>query len=183
MKNRNLAFIDLETTGLDPIKHEIIEIGGIVARQIPQAGRGSAIEPIAEFEYKIKPKDLTSADPEALRINGYNDADWLFAPDLEQVLPAIADQTEGAIMIAHNVMFDWNFLNQAFLRTGIKNKMHYHKIDLLAMAFAKLYHQEEVQYFNLASLAKHFDITNPKAHTALADTQTAFAIYRKLLEI
>jgi DNA polymerase III epsilon subunit family exonuclease len=183
MKNRNLAFIDLETTGLDPIRNEIIEIGGIVAKQIPIAGRGSAIETIAEFEYKIKPKNLASADPEALRINGYNDADWLFAADLKQVLPTVADKTEGAIMVAHNVIFDLGFLNQAFLKTGIKNKMHYHKIDLLAMAFAKLYHNEEVQYFNLASLAKYFGISNPKAHTALADTQTAFAIYCKLLEI
>ena len=29
-KKTKLTFIDLETTGLDPEKHEILEIGGVV---------------------------------------------------------------------------------------------------------------------------------------------------------
>jgi oligoribonuclease (3'-5' exoribonuclease) len=41
MKKHNLAFVDVETTGTDPFKHEIIEIAGIIARQVPQPDRGS----------------------------------------------------------------------------------------------------------------------------------------------
>ncbi|MEK9183615.1 MAG: exonuclease domain-containing protein [Patescibacteria group bacterium] len=40
MKKHNLAFTDLETTGLDAHKHEIIEIGCIVAKQIEGLGLG-----------------------------------------------------------------------------------------------------------------------------------------------
>jgi len=32
-KNRNIAITDLETTGLDPLKHEIIEIGLVLVKQ------------------------------------------------------------------------------------------------------------------------------------------------------
>ena len=39
MKKRNLAFIDLETTGLNPDRQEIIELGCVVVEQVPQAGR------------------------------------------------------------------------------------------------------------------------------------------------
>ena len=42
MKKHNLAFIDLETTGLDPDKQEMIELGCVVARQVANpSGRGS----------------------------------------------------------------------------------------------------------------------------------------------
>jgi len=48
MKNHNLAFTDLETTGLDAHKHEIIEIGCLLARQVPHAGKGPSPERFIE---------------------------------------------------------------------------------------------------------------------------------------
>ena len=34
MKKRNLAFIDLETTGLNPTRQEIIELASVVVEQV-----------------------------------------------------------------------------------------------------------------------------------------------------
>ncbi len=183
MKRHNLAFIDLETTGLDPRKHEIIEIGGLIVKQIPEAGRGPALEVISEFEFKVKPKNLELADPEALRINGYNDAEWLFAVDLEQALKVLAEKAAGANIVGQNVIFDWLFLQEAFAKTGITNTMHYHKIDVIPMAFAKFYHDDQMQNFNLRALAEKLGVKNERAHTALADVKTTFEIYKKLLDI
>lgn len=183
MKKHNLAFIDLETTGLDPDRHEIIEIGGVIAKQIPQEGRGCQLEIIDEFEFKVKPENLEGADPQALRINGYNDADWVFAADLKQVMEAVSEKAASANLVAQNVTFDWSFLDKAFKKTGVQNKMHYHKIDVIALAYAKFYHDPTFQRFNLSSLAEHFDIKNDKAHTALADIKTTYEIYKRLLEI
>ena len=188
MKKHNLVFIDLETTGLDPGVHEIIEIGGMVARQVPRVSvsagvkRGAELEIIEEFEFKIKPEHLELAEPEALRINGYNDAEWLFAPDLKKVLETISSKIKDAVMVAQNVTFDWSFLNQAFKKTGIKNPMHYHKLDLISLAFAKLYDNERLQRFSLQALAEHFGIKNERAHTALADVRATVEIYKKLLD-
>ena len=183
MKRHNLAFIDVETTGFDPIKNEMIEIAGIVAKQIPQAGRGPKLEIIDEFEFKIKPEHLETADPEALRINGYNEAEWLFAPSLTEVMKAISEKTIDAILVAQNVMFDHGFLQAAFQKTGVQNKMHYHKLDLIPMAFAKLYHDEKAVHFNLRALAEYFSIKNEKAHSALSDIRTTFEIYKRLLDL
>src|SRR5690606_16292571 len=174
MKKHNLAFIDLETTGLDPDVHEIIEIGGIVVKQIPQNGRGAKLEIIDECEDKVKPEQTAVADPEALRINGYNEAEWLFAADLKNVMQNVADKTQSANLVAQNVTFDWSFLNKAFKKTGVQNKMHYHKIDVINLAFTRFYHDPNIQYFNLKTLAEHFNIKNEKAHTALADIKTTF---------
>lgn len=183
MKKRNLAFIDLETTGLNPTKQEIIEIGCVVMRQAQCAGRGAKLEVVSEFEFKVKPEHLELAEPEALRINGYNDADWLFAASLEQAMKALVEKTEGAIMISHNITFDWAFLQYAFAKTKLPNKMSPVRLDLMSMAFAKLYHDEKVQRFNLKALCDYFGITNEKAHTALADIKASIEIYKKLLEI
>ncbi len=183
MKKRNLAFIDVETTGLDPNTHEMIEVGGIIAKQIPQPNRGPKLEVLDEFEFKIKPTNLEQADPEALRVNGYSEADWLFAVDLNQAMTAIAEKTNGAILVAFNTPFDSAFLEAGFKKAGINNTMHYHKIDVMPIAFAKLYHDNRVQYFNLKTLVEHFGLTNQKAHTALADIKVTFELYKRLLEI
>ena len=39
MQDYNLAFLDVETTGLDPQKHEVIQIGVVLAKQIPRNGK------------------------------------------------------------------------------------------------------------------------------------------------
>ena len=86
-------------------------------------------------------------------------------------------------MISHNITFDWPFLQHAFAKTKVLNKMLSVRLDLLSMAFAKLYHKEEVQRFNLKFLADYFGIKNENAHTAMSDIKASIEIYKKLLEI
>ena len=50
MRKHNLAFIDIETTGLNLLKHEIIEIGGVLTT--PE------LNVLEEFELKIKPEEV-----------------------------------------------------------------------------------------------------------------------------
>jgi DNA polymerase-3 subunit epsilon len=183
MRKNNLAFLDVETTGLDPERHEILEVGLVLARQTLIPGRGPQVELLEELEWKVKPEHIETAEPEALRINRYNEADWLFASSLKQVMEAVAEKTADAILIAQNVTFDWGFIERAFRRTGVESKMHYHRLDLLSMAYAKLYHNEKLTKFSLSALAEYFGLKNERAHTALADTRVTFEIYKKLLEI
>ena len=183
MKEKNLAFIDTETTGFDPVANEMIEIGGLIVRQIPVSGRGPRLEVIDEFEFKIKPERLETANPEALRINVYNDADWLFAPSLSEVMKIVQGKTAGCIIVGQNVAFDWAFVNESFKKCGLENKLHYHKLDILPMAFAKNYHDDSLKYYRLEDLARHYGVENANAHTALADARATFEIYKKVLEI
>ncbi|MEZ4114453.1 MAG: exonuclease domain-containing protein [Candidatus Paceibacterota bacterium] len=39
MKKHNLAFVDIETTGFDPDKHEMIEIGIVIVKQLGTEGK------------------------------------------------------------------------------------------------------------------------------------------------
>ncbi|WP_372771327.1 hypothetical protein [Pseudoalteromonas sp.] len=64
----------------------------------------------------------------AQKINGYNAADWKDAPDLRTVLQQYAALTVDAVLMAHNVTFEWMFLQPAFQDTGVENRMDYHRL-------------------------------------------------------
>ena len=48
MKIHNLAFIDTETTGTNPERHEIIELAVIIARQVEREGKRPKLDIIEE---------------------------------------------------------------------------------------------------------------------------------------
>ncbi len=179
MKNKKLAFLDLETTGFDVEKQEIIEIGVVIINQ----QNGILCDILEEFEIKIQPEHIETADAEALSINGYNEADWMFAVSLKQAMEMLSEKTKDCVMVAHNVSFDYSFLAKAFSITGVENKMFYAKIDTISFAFAKLHKLENAPRLNLKSLCEYFGVENDRAHTALADTRATVEVYRKLLEL
>lgn len=181
MKIHNLAFIDTETTGTNPERHEIIELAVIIARQIPQEGRGPKLEIIEECEWKIKPTHIERAEEEALRVNGYNEVDWMFAVDRKKAMDEFSKKTQSCTFVSHNLVFDYAFVMKAFEETGAENRMHFSKIDTISLAFGRLYDAPLADKFSLRALCQLLKVENSKAHTALADTRALVEIYRKLL--
>lgn len=181
MKSHILAFIDTETTGTDPTKHEIIELAVVLARQVEQPGRGPKLEIIEECEWKIKPERIDQAEEQALRVNGYNEVDWMFALDLKSAMEQFAKKTQSAIFISHNLVFDYAFVMNAFEKSGVENLMHYGKLDTISIAFARLYDAPQASRFSLRALCELLKVDNTKAHTALADTRALVACYRKMM--
>lgn len=181
MKTHNLAFIDTETTGLNPDYHEVIEFACIIARQVPREGKGPTIEIVEEFEMKIKPEHLERAEEEALRVNGYNEADWIFAIDQKNAWEHIAKKVAGCNMVSHNITFDHAFVTKSLERYGVENTFHFHKIDTISMAFARLYDVPQAERFSLKALCELFKVENAKAHTALADTRALVEVYKKMM--
>jgi len=183
MKKHNLAFTDIETTGLDAHKHEIIEIGCIIVRQVQSMSGIPGVEIIEEIDLKIKPERIEDADPEAMKFNYYSQEEWKDAISLREAMEIFAEKTKGAALVAQNVTFDWNFLEEAFRKTGIKNEMHYDRLDTLSMAFAIEYNNPEAQKFSLRAMCERHGVKNERAHSALPDTRAMFEIYKKLLKI
>lgn len=183
MKKHKLAFIDLETTGTNPEVHEIIEIGCIVAEQLPRPNRGPELKKIDELDIKVRPEHIERAEAGALRVNGYNEADWLFATDLKLAMETLIKKTNGAIVVGQNIAFDWAFLEKGFEKTELKHNFHdFHMLDLVSLAFAKLYDDPDYnQKFGLRFLCERFGVKNEKAHSAMSDIQATFDVYKKLL--
>ncbi len=181
MKVHNLAFIDTETTGTDANLHEIIELAVIIVKQTPREGRGPKLEIIEECEWKIKMERPEKAEEQALRVNGYNEVDWMFAIDRKKAMQEFAKKTESCSFVSHNLVFDYAFIQKAFEETGVENRMHYAKLDTISMAFARLYDAPQADKFSLRALCELLKVENSKAHTALADTRALVDVYRKMM--
>jgi DNA polymerase III epsilon subunit-like protein len=181
MKSHNLAFIDTETTGTDPNLHEIIELAVIIAKQVPREGRGPKLEIIEECEWKIKMERPERAEEQALRVNGYNEVDWMFAINRKKAMEEFAKKTESCSFVSHNLTFDYAFIQKAFEETQVENRMHYAKLDTISIAFARFYERDGDMRYSLGYLCDIFGIKNENAHTALADAKALYQVYKKMM--
>lgn len=174
--SRPIAITDVETTGLDPAMHEIIDIGLVVVNQ-------KTLEIIETLDVRVKPKNIKTATSFALNLNGYNEADWQNALTLQEAMRLYSAKTEEAIFAAHNVTFDWSFIFEAFNKTKIRNLMDYHRIDLFTMAWLKL-KDSGLKKFNGDAIAKHLGLKEePLPHRGINGAMKAYEVFKKLIEI
>jgi DNA polymerase III epsilon subunit-like protein len=168
------AFLDIETTGLDPVKNEPWEIGYIL-----MPGR-------KEWDYSIVPNPET-VDPEASKVNGYGrrPSARVVSPDMACSL--ILEHLTGRIVIGNNVQFDLAFLREFLRRRGyIPNgrgvPWHYNPVCLKSM-YGGL--TGEPPPWDTRRIEHDFHIDrvalNAPEHTALGDARWNFAVYQKMM--
>ena len=87
MKNKKLAFLDIETTGFDVEKQEIIEIGVVIMNQKD----GVLGEVVEEFELKIQPTKIENALKETLLLANIttNQIDKVFLTGGSTLVPSV----------------------------------------------------------------------------------------------
>lgn len=175
MRKNNLAFIDIETTGLNLLEHEIIELGCVLV--------APDMKVIEEFDIKIKPEHIENANPTSLKVNHYKEEDWEDAIPLKEAMKIFSKKVKGAIMVGQNIAFDSSFIDIAFAKLNMENTMHYHKLDTIAIAWAKLHRDPELKRFSLREMCLRFGIKNERSHTALSDARATFELYKKLMNI
>lgn len=175
---QTLAFVDIETTGLEYGKGEIIELGVVIAKF-----KDDTLTVIGELDLKIAPKHIETADPVALRVNGYNEADWLFAVSLEEAMKTFVDKTAGSVFVAHNLLFDYGFIESSLKETGVENTLYFQKIDTLSLAFGILQNNDDIGKLSLRALCDKYGIENKKAHSAFADAYATYEVFKKLLNL
>lgn len=175
MAGRTIAITDIETTGLDPMAHEIIEIGLFVVDQ-------KTLSVVDRLDVKVRPEHIETAQREALKVNGYRAEDWSGAVSLKEAMTLFGEKTRGAIFCAHNVTFDWFFVHEAFRKTGVKSELDYHRIDLFTLAWAKL-RKEGLEHFTMNAVAKYLGIPEESSpHRAMNGAMLACEVYKKLMK-
>ena len=122
--------LDTETTGLYPSKHEMIAYCGIKLN--------AKLEEIGRLHIKIKPQNITQADPEALRVNGYSDYRWRDAIEPSEAGNLIADFMRDCIPVAHNWPFDRGFILAHLNKYTNGRKILRRGIDTVSLASAVL---------------------------------------------
>lgn len=91
-------------------------------------------------------------------------------------------KTKGGIFLNHNVFFDYSFAQEAFAKTGIKNLMDYHQLDLFTVAWGRKDQFKNLRKFRLRDLCQYFHIVEePMPHRAINGAWKAHEVLRKLL--
>ena len=169
-----LAFIDTETTGLDPQTSVVLEFAAIVVH--PTEGHV-----IARYETKIKPteQELQYAHPKALEKNGYTDEAWEGAPTIEQLAPDIGALLEGCVLVGHNVAFDETMLKAHFAAYGIEERVPYKKIDTQTLAYEHLT-PLGLKSVSLDRIREFLGWSKEGAHTAMKDVEDTKQLFNLL---
>jgi len=169
----DLCFVDVETTGLDPVRHELLELAAVRVDR-------HTLAPLDHVSVKVRPKRLADADPKALEINGYSDDAWRDAVSLGAGLRRVAPLLEGALVAGHNVGFDWAFLARGFLVAGMPiPEVDYHRLDTASLAWP-LFASAETDSLSLDAVCKALGLNRPSPHRALADAMASLEVARKL---
>lgn len=169
LSERFIAF-DTETTGLDPDRDCIVELGAVVFE------KGI---PTASFQSYVNPGIHIPAEVSAL--NHITDEMLAAAPAEKDAYPEfvkfLGDAASGkALICGHVAAFDLSFLCKALDRLGIEAAFRF--IDTRQIATQ----MPELEHHSLAATADHFEIPHEKAHQAKEDALTSGRILLKILE-
>jgi DNA polymerase-3 subunit epsilon len=176
-KLQDLLFVDTETTGLDPTRHELLEVAAI--RTSPD---GLTI--LQTYEAKLFPNHLSTAEPRALEVNKYSAAEWTEEKCVkpEIVVDNLQKMAGNTVLVGQNVTFDEGFLSPLFTRIGMKPPWGYHKIDTVSLAWPLYFNNEDLPGLSLEKLCTYLRVASMPTHRAAADVEACRQVYLKLME-
>lgn len=154
--------IDFETTGLNPLLDNIIEIGAL---------KISCGEIVDEYTSLINPNCNISTS--ISNLTGITNDMVTNAPTLSDVLPAFLSFIETSYVLAHNANFDINFLYDnciAILNNPFSNNF----ID--TMRISRLLFKD-VKNHKLATLVETFNISGSVSHRSIDDCLCTYKLY------
>ena len=146
------VLLDLETTGLDPRRDSIIEIGAV---------RVTGHEVMDQFSSLVRPPAPISSFITGL--TGISNEMVADAGSIEAVLPGFMDFVGASLVMGHNVNFDVNFLYENCLRLfgrGFPNDF----VDTLRLS-RRLFPNE--RHHRLCDMEARFHLHNDRHTDAL----------------
>ncbi|RYG73589.1 ATP-dependent helicase DinG [Lentibacillus lipolyticus] len=164
--NNRYVVMDLETTGHSPVNADkIIEVGIVVIED----------DVITEaFSTFLNPN--MAIPPFITNLTGITDNDVRHAPFFQNKASEITALLENSWLIAHNVAFDFGFLNEELASHGFP-RLRNPVIDTVELA--RILYPQAPSY-KLGQLASYLQIEHEAPHRALMDAQVTAKLFLKL---
>jgi DNA polymerase III epsilon subunit family exonuclease len=162
--NTKYSIIDLETTGSNAFGQKIIEIGIINYD-------GEKIEEV--YSTLINPEKYISHG--ITMVTGITNEMIADAPKFYEVAKKIVEMTEGRVFVAHNVFFDYRFLQREFQELG-----YVYKRDVFCTCKTSRSVFPGLSSYSLQNLCTEFNIPRKAAHRALSDAEDALELFKRI---
>ncbi len=156
----SIVALDIETTGLDPAKDAIIDIGAV---------RFNDRRVEDEWSTLIHPG--RRIPPFITQLTGITDQMILNAPSLQDMQSDLADFVGDSPIVGHNIKFDLSFL-----RRGDILKVN-QLVDTYELAAVLL---PGASRYNLSALTQALGVPFPATHRALDDARATRGIFLRL---
>ena len=169
-----IVSVDLETTGLDPSRDEILSIGLVEV----QGGRimlGTAWHQIIRVEREIP--------EESAVIHEITDDQSAEGQPLDGVLPELLKRLQGKVMLAHYARIEQNFIDAACRRL-YGTSFVIPTIDSLILsqrAFERRNHTIQPGDLRLFNLRPRYNLPHYKSHNALNDAIATAELFLAML--
>jgi DNA polymerase-3 subunit epsilon len=160
MLQESVAFLDLETTGANPVHDRITEVGLIVVEN------GELVE---EWETLVNPGRRIPGHISLL--TGITDEMVALAPAFEDIARVLWDKLDGRTLVAHNARFDAGFLKAEFQRL----ERRYAPKVLCTVKLSRALYPEHRRH-NLDSLLERHAIRCGARHRALGDARVLWEL-------
>lgn len=164
LERESYVIVDIETTGLDPVSNEIIEIAAI---KVENGEIKDILNTLAKPNQEI--------GPEIERLTGINNDMVSDHPPFTEAAPKFLSFIENHILVAHNTAFDI-----AFLRHHLGRKF---ENQIVCTLKASRFLLPNLKNHKLHTVAEYFGINAQNRHRALGDCETTYAIWLKMIPI
>jgi DNA polymerase-3 subunit epsilon len=180
---KDLLLIDLEMTGLDVEKHEIIQISAVLLDR-------KTLKEKSFFNSYVKSTKWKNRDPEAMAVNKIH-SEWLRnSPSLKKVLFSFSKKfnPKQVILSYYGGPLDMDFLRFAYKRSKIKWQFDYHYFNLWAYFYGilgsknLLKNSKKYTGFTLEDLMARLKIKIQNRHDGLADCRAEAEVLRKIVK-
>ncbi len=156
-----LAFLDIETTGLNAPRDEVIEVGVLLVE---------GTRTVAEHQWLVRPTRPLSALIQVL--TGLDDQQLSAGEALETVEAQLAQVIDGAVIVAHNAAFE-----QSFLPRVLEGRCVIDSCELAHMLVP------QVGRFGLDVLANWAGLSPRRAHRSLSDCQLTHQVLDTIFSV
>lgn len=162
--------IDLEMSGLSPVKDRIIEVAAVrVKNGIVTDRYATLVNPNIQIREHIA------------AITGIHDEMLRGAPVIEKVMPELLEFIGNDILLGHAVAFDFDFLMQSCYDLGMEYVFSREWYGIDTLMIARKYMNKDIEK-NLDKLCKYYGIEEKEHHRALNDAEVTKRLYETLCE-
>lgn len=159
------AIIDIESNGSGFRKERIIEVALFIY---------DGHEITDQLISLVNPEDEIT--PFVQKLTGITPKMVKAAPKFHEIAKRIIEMTEGAILVGHNVDFDYRMLRQSFKSLGYDFQMN--TIDTIALAKKLI---PDMESYSLGKLCKSVGIPHSDVHRAAGDARATLELFKLLI--